>query len=282
VKALFLIPATVCNSTSKRMGKLIASWKTVSGNHTPIAQTIRLLTYNIHSGVGVDRRYDLDRIHRVLLEEKPDIAALQEVDCHAKEGSTRDQAAQLAEGLGISSSFCATRPSGKGSFGIAVLSRFPVLHRQTYDLSHGASREPRFCLRVDLQVEDGAALHVFNCHLGLGTGERTHQRKKMLSDAILLNENLHHPVVLMGDFNDRPLPVVSRTIRRHFKDAYRSVGKFWGPTFRAGPLGLRLDYIYLSPEVRVIDCFVRRDSLARVASDHRPVVATIATPQITA
>ena len=97
----------------------------------------------------------------------------------------------------------------------------------------------------------------------------------MLSDAILLSEDLQHPVVLMGDFNDSPLSVVHSSLRRHFRDAFRAAGRRWGPTFRAGVIPLRLDIIYVSPAIRVLDCFVRKDPLARVASDHLPVIATV-------
>jgi len=105
--------------------------------------------------------------------------------------------------------------------------------------------------------------------------ERKFQRKQMLSDAILLSEDLHHPVILMGDFNDRPISVVHRNVKRHFKDAYNAVGKYWGPTFKAGPIPLRLDHIYVGPSIRVLDCRVLTDALTRVASDHRPVIATV-------
>jgi endonuclease/exonuclease/phosphatase family metal-dependent hydrolase len=118
-------------------------------------------------------------------------------------------------------------------------------------------------------------LHVFNCHLGLSARERTFQRRKMLSDAILLSEHLRHPVILMGDFNDSPISVVHRSVRRHFTDAFTAAGKRWGPTFRLGPIPLRLDRIYVGAGIRVVDCWIRRDALARAASDHRPVVSTL-------
>ena len=66
----------------------------------------------------------------------------------------------------------------------------------------------------------------------------------MVSDAILLSKELHHPVVVMGDFNDRPISVVHRTLRKHFTDAFTAAGKRWGPTFRVGPIPFRLDHIY--------------------------------------
>jgi endonuclease/exonuclease/phosphatase family metal-dependent hydrolase len=240
-----------------------------------ITRQLKFMTYNIHSGVGVDKRYDLGRIRRVLDDERPDIAALQEVECRSRRTSFDDQSSDLASHLAVTSSYCTTRAAGQGTFGIAVLSAFRVLHEQHYDLSYQTWREPRYCLRVDLEVEPGAVLHVFNCHLGLGARERTFQRKQMVSDLILLSETLHHPVVLMGDFNDRPISVVHRSVRKHFTDAFTAAGKRWGPTFRAGPIPLRLDHIYLSGSIRVVDCWVRNDDLTRVASDHRPVIASV-------
>jgi endonuclease/exonuclease/phosphatase family metal-dependent hydrolase len=132
-----------------------------------ITRRLTFMSYNIHSGVGVDKRYDLGRISRLLRDERPHIAALQELECGTGRTSYDDQSNVLANDLAVTSSFCATRPAGPGSFGIAVLSAFPVVHHQQYDLSYQTDREPRFCLRVDLEIEPGAIVHVFNCHLGL-------------------------------------------------------------------------------------------------------------------
>jgi endonuclease/exonuclease/phosphatase family metal-dependent hydrolase len=240
-----------------------------------MTRRLTFMTYNIHSGVGVDKQYDLGRISRVLQEERPHVTALQETECGSGRTSFDDQSRILAGGLDVTSSFCATRPAEEGSFGLAVLSPFPVLHYQQYDLSYGGGREPRSCLRVDLEVEPGAALHIFNCHLGLTARERAFQRKQMVSDAVLLGEELRHPVVVMGDFNDWPISVVHRNLQKHFRDAFAAAGKRWGPTFRFGPVPMRLDHIYVSRSVRVLDCRVRNDALARVASDHRPVIASV-------
>jgi endonuclease/exonuclease/phosphatase family metal-dependent hydrolase len=236
---------------------------------------LKLLTYNIHSGVGVDKQYDLGRIGRVLDDERPDIAALQELECGSGRTSFDDQSSVLATNLALTSSFCPTRPAEEGSFGIGVLSAFPVLHQQQYDLSYRTGREPRSCLRVDLEVAPGAVLHVFTCHLGLSAWERTFQRKQMVSDAILLSQELRHPVVLMGDLNDRPISVVHRHLRKHFSDVFAAAGIRGGPTFRSGPVALRLDHIYVSRGIRVLECRVRNDELTRLASDHRPVIASV-------
>jgi endonuclease/exonuclease/phosphatase family metal-dependent hydrolase len=238
---------------------------------------LKLLTYNIHHGVGRDRRYDLDRIARILADEDADVVTLQEVDNGLARSRHHDQTRRLGGRLGLHAMHCVSCRFHGGNFGITILSRFPLVRSHRFEISHaGGRREPRCCQRADVEVAPGACMHVFNCHLGLASGERRYQLQRMLSDAILLAEDLHDPVVLMGDFNDRPVSVVHRELRRHFLDAYTAAGHRRGPTFFKGPFRMRLDHIYTSPEIRVIDSYVRRDRLARVASDHRPLVAVVA------
>jgi endonuclease/exonuclease/phosphatase family metal-dependent hydrolase len=236
---------------------------------------LKLLTYNIHYGIGRDGRYQLGRIERILREEQPHIVALQEVDNGLPRTKYDNQSRILADSLGMDFFHCVTRRIDGGDFGITVLSAFPILRNHRHDITHPTSREPRYCLRVDVEVAPERIVHVFNCHLGLGTRERHYQRRQMLSEAMLLSEDLHHPVILMGDFNDRPVPVVHDDLRAHFKDAFVSTGKRHGPTFWWGPIHLRLDHIYISPEIRVVESWVRNDSLTRVASDHRPLLALV-------
>lgn len=240
-----------------------------------VCRQIRLMTYNIHNGIGADRRYDLRRIEEVIRLEAPDIVALQEVDCGMARSHNDDQTRLLGERLGMYHDHCVTMKSGHGGFGNTVLSRYPLLRNRRYNLTHPAGREPRYCLRVDLDLGEGAVLHVFNCHLGLATRERHWQQRQMLSDAILLSRDIEHPVILMGDFNDRPLQVVHQRLRQYFKDAFRSTGRRFGATFKLGWLRWRLDHIYISPEVRVWDSWVRKAPPADVASDHRPLLALV-------
>src|SRR2546426_1339160 len=133
---------------------------------------LTVVSYNIHRGVGLDRRLDLDRIADVIAETAPDVVGLQEVIREAG-GKTGDQGAYLALKLGMALVMGVTRAHGSGTYGNAVLTRVPVLGSERRDLSRGA-REPRGALRVDLDVK-GTPLHVFNCHLGLALSERRAQ-----------------------------------------------------------------------------------------------------------
>src|SRR5436190_8213275 len=231
---------------------------------------LTLMTYNIHSGIGRDRRYELERVAAILKAESPDIIALQEVNRGMTWTNRDDQPRMLADMLGMNEYFCRTSFRDGGEWGIALLSPFTLVHRHEYDLTYRPTRKPRFCIRVDIEVANRAMLHVFNCHLGLTSRERLFQRKQMLSDVVLLAEDLRQPTIVMGDFNDRPLSVVHKHLRTHFEDAFRLIGKRCGPTFSYGLLKLKLDHIYVSPGIRVLNSWVRKDPPARIASDHLP------------
>jgi endonuclease/exonuclease/phosphatase family metal-dependent hydrolase len=240
-----------------------------------VKQRLTLMTYNIHSAIGRDRRYELERVAAILRSESPDIIALQEVNRGMASTKRHDQPRMLADMLGMNEYFCRTSIRGGGEWGIALLSPFTLVHRHEYDLTYRPTRKPRFCLRVDIEIANKAVLHVFNCHLGLTSRERLFQRKQMLSDAVLLAKDLQQPTIVMGDFNDRPLSVVHRHLRTYFEDTFRMIGKRCGPTFSYGLLRLKLDHIYVSPGIRVLNSWVRRDASAHIASDHLPVVSVV-------
>jgi endonuclease/exonuclease/phosphatase family metal-dependent hydrolase len=223
-------------------------------------------SYNIHRGIGLDRRRDLDRIARVIQEIGPDVIGLQEVV--REDGVAHaDQAAYLAAALGMSVVMGATRPFGDGTYGNAVLTRLPVLSSLRCDLSCDG-REPRGCLRVDLGVDD-TALHVFNCHFGLAFRERRAQVE--LLHSFLRAADCAGPRLVLGDFNEWHRGPVSRGLRREFSSPMRRSRRTHPAVF---PL-FQLDRIYWDVELEGEDFHVHRSRLSRVASDHLPVMARL-------
>ncbi len=237
-------------------------------------QEFKILTYNIHSGIGRDKVYRLDRIIEVLRKENPDIIALQEVDKNLRKSNRDDQSRIVADELRMDYFFCVNRITERGEYGISTFSRFPILNRQKYNLSYGSDIEPRGISRVDLEI-DGGKLHIYNVHLGLGVRERKYQRRLMLSESILLDQAATDPKVVLGDFNDRVFSVVHGQLRNHFVDAFQYKKARHGATFRWGPLKMRLDHIYVSDNLQPVDSYVSRFPLVKMASDHRPLVAVI-------
>jgi endonuclease/exonuclease/phosphatase family metal-dependent hydrolase len=144
----------------------------------------------------------------------------------------------------------------------------PVLGAATCDLSHGG-REPRGCVRVDLGV-NGQMLHVFNCHFGLGLRERR-QQLRLLAGFIRGAAILAGPRVLMGDFNEWHRGPVTRELRLEFSSPMRRMRRTHPAVF---PL-FRLDRIYWDVELEGEAFHAHRSRLARVASDHLPVLARL-------
>lgn len=220
-------------------------------------------SYNIHKCAGLDRRVDLDRIADVLQEIDADLVGLQEV--------FRPQAQALAERLGVEVAMGPTRERDGLPYGNAVLTRLAIRSSRTFDLSR-PDREPRGGIRLDLRMPGGAdgLLHLFNVHFGLKIRERAEQVRTLVREHILHDE-LTGPRVVVGDLNEWFwFPgAVGRTLRRELH----------GPRIRRthpAPLPLfPLDRIYWDRHLAADGFRVHRSRLARVASDHLPVVARL-------
>ncbi|HKW96039.1 MAG TPA: endonuclease/exonuclease/phosphatase family protein [Methylomirabilota bacterium] len=223
--------------------------------------TFTIASYNIHKCAGLDGRVDLDRIAGVLQEIDADLVGLQEV--------FRPQALDLAERLGLQMAMGTTRERDGLPYGNAVLTRLAIRGSRTFDLSRPA-REPRGGIRLDLRMTDGGLLHVFNVHFGLKIRERAEQVRMLVREHILHDE-LTGPRVVLGDLNEWfwfPGPV-GRALRRELH------GHRIRRTHPA-PLPLfPLDRIYWDRNLAAEGFRVHRSRLARVASDHLPVVARL-------
>jgi len=227
-----------------------------------------VLSYNIHRGVGLDRRLDLDRVADVIAETSAGVAGLQEVI--REEGfADADQARYLADRLGMTLVMGATRRHGReGTYGNALLTRWPVLGSSACDLTF-REREPRGCLRVALDV-GGMPVHVFVSHFGIAMRERRDQVGR-LAAFIRRPAEISGPRVLLGDFNEWHRGPVSRRLRKEFPSPMRRMRRTHPAVF---PL-FALDRIYWDRELEGREFHVHRSRLARVASDHLPVVARL-------
>jgi len=145
------------------------------------AQTplVRVVTYNIHTCVGVDRRYDPRRISMVLQEIDADIACLQEVDTCRPGERNADQWAYLgaATGCRVIKGTGVRQPRGR--FGNAILTRFPVLAARLIDLTV-AGYEPRAAIDADVLIGD-RVLRVVATHFGLHAAERRQQANRLMA-----------------------------------------------------------------------------------------------------
>jgi endonuclease/exonuclease/phosphatase family metal-dependent hydrolase len=229
-----------------------------------------LVSWNIHSGIGTDGRFDLGRVAAVLAAIGPDVAALQEVGDFRGRTEAEAHPEWLADQLGLHLAFGPNVVRGGRRYGNAVLTRLPISRSRNYDLSV-PQREPRGALRTDLSLADGRQLHVFSLHLGLGLGERRQQEGLLLSADILREAVRRDPTLVCGDFNHWWSTPVRGLVRRALHDA----GTLLGHAARTYPSRcpvLRLDRVYVDAGVLPLSLDAERGALARSASDHLPLV----------
>src|SRR5437588_4895954 len=104
---------------------------------------MRLMTYNIHKGIGTDRRYRLERVVAVIAAEAPDVICLQEVDRNARRSRHDDQPALLADRLRAAARlYQLNAPHGEGGYGNLLLSRWPIREAREASLRY-RRRVPR-------------------------------------------------------------------------------------------------------------------------------------------
>ena len=235
----------------------------------------RIVTYNVHRCVGNDRRLDVGRIADVLASLEPDIVALQELDVRRARTGGIDQAHEIACRLNMVSHFHAALTVEEEQYGDAILTCLPERLVQAGPLP-GYNRiralEPRGAIWVEVEV-DGQPLQIINTHLGLVPREQQIQASWLAGKAWLQHPDCKGPTILLGDFNATANSVVYRTLTGRLKGA-RGLSPKRSPTATfPSPLPvLRIDHLFVSDGVRVLDVTAPFSPLTRAASDHLPLV----------
>jgi endonuclease/exonuclease/phosphatase family metal-dependent hydrolase len=241
----------------------------VSLGSRPVSSSrLRVLSYNIHSGLGTDRRLDLARIADVIGAFEPHIVALQEVDvCRARSGAV-DQPAELAARLGMSAHFEMCIEDGGERYGIATLTRLPLLGVRRLELPYEPHRkrsEPRCALVTRLAwPETGIEVDMVNTHLSVLSDERPAQV------AALTRELPGREVIIAGDFNCTPGAAAFRALAGDMRSATRGARTFpsWLPL-------VPIDHILVRGPLDVVRGGRWTQGPVRRASDHLPVFAEL-------
>jgi endonuclease/exonuclease/phosphatase family metal-dependent hydrolase len=219
---------------------------------------LRVATWNIHAGVGLDRRRRPVRIANVLDAIDADIVALQEAPLDAA------MCAMLERDGGYHVVAAPTLRHRGEPFGNALLTRLPLAHSTLVDLSQGR-REPRVAINAEVHDAAGRPLRVLATHCGLAGRERLAQIRRL---AELLGDDAALPGILLGDFNE---PRANGSRLRHLQHAPAPTP----PTFPAMLPFLSLDRIFACGGLELRELRTWRGARAWLASDHLPLVAEI-------
>ncbi len=239
------------------------------GDDEPLV--VRVLSYNIHHGEGVDSVFDLERLARVIMSVEPDLVALQEVDRSTTRSSGVDQVAELGRLTGLQAAFGKTMDFAGGGYGNAVLSRWPLLEIENHILPSGEGHEPRAALAVRVEIgESGREILFIGTHL-----DHTRDPADRMAQAGRINELLLPDagllMILAGDLNAIPESEPISVLLDAWTDAAVDDPE---PTSPSDEPRRRIDYVLYRPaglwrvvEVRVVE--------EKVASDHRPLLAVL-------
>jgi endonuclease/exonuclease/phosphatase family metal-dependent hydrolase len=252
---------------------------------------LRVATYNVHAGAGMDNVFDLDRTAGALAALHADVIGLEEVDVHWDARSEwRDLAGELARKLHMHAFFAPIYdfdPPSEGAprrqYGVAILSRYPVTSAENHDLTRLSTQDPNPVPapapgfpEVVVRVKD-LPVHVYATHLDYRGDPAVRELQVADTRRILAEDCDRHgrcpSQLLLGDFNATHDAPELAPLWQDLLDA--------GPGIEAGAAGWtypaqnpqkRIDFVTASKDrVRVHDVTVP-DTLA---SDHRPVVADL-------
>jgi len=230
----------------------------------PAADTVTVMAYNIHHAEGMDSVIDLQRIAALINAQAPDLIAIQEVDDSVARTGGVDQARVLGDLTGMTPVFGAFMPYQGGEYGMAVLSRWPVVESSNLRLPDGA--EPRTALAVRVRSPRTQQELLFvGIHFYRTDEERLAQATTL--DSLLAHEPV--PIMLAGDYNSLP----ASNVMAFFAEGWTIVNK--GPdrlTFPSWEPQREIDYFVYRPADR-FELIEQRLLDEPVVSDHRPLVA---------
>ena len=233
-------------------------------------KTVRVMTYNIHVGVGMDKKLDLQRIADVINRERPDLVGLQEVDRGVKRTEGKDEIAELAALTQMHFAFAPNLDYQGGKYGVAILSRLPIKNTVHLMFENKREAERRGMLKVEVDV-GGLIVNFVTTHLDYQFEDgRLFETEQLMKNL----EVIKGPLIVVADLNDTPDGSAYKLMRTLFDDAWIvSRAKGDGFSYPADKPVKRIDHIFYRTSAGV------RAKKARVvetlASDHVPVVATI-------
>ena len=227
---------------------------------------IKVASYNMRKGVGLDRKRSPERILDVLKEIDADVIALQEADRRFGARSGVIPASLLDGASDWRAVDFGMRAGSMGWHGNALLVRKAAAVTWRAPI-HLPALEPRGAVTATVELPGGAMLRVVGMHLDLSGLWRRRQAAAVMGAIDAAPQPL--PTVLMGDLNEWTNAGCLRDFARHYHFAPT------GPSFHARrPVG-RLDRIMVSPDLRIADCGVHMSPCARRASDHLPIWAML-------
>ena len=237
---------------------------------TSFAKTIRVMTYNIHVGVGMDKKLDLARIADVINRQRPDLVGLQEVDRGVERTQRIDEIAELAKLTKMDYAFAFNLKYQGGQYGVAILSRHRILATDHHLYKNLREAERRGFIRAEVKV-GAEVVNFVTTHLDYQYEDgRVFETEQLLTGL----KDVKGPLIVVGDFNDVPSGGAYKLMHQTFDDAWAfSQPGAEGFSYPADKPAKRIDYILprSADHIKTKRAWI----VSTLASDHVPVLAEL-------
>ena len=274
--------------------------------HTKGEKTIRILQYNvmgeeiIRQSIISKKKFNLKASLSFIKKTNADVLTFQEFFTGF---DTANSLIKIIDSLGYPYHYISSkdRKNPKKYVGVAIFSKFPMLHSGTVSLNTGLQAVP--LIYSDISV-DGNVYRVFTTHLQ-SVGIDRDQYKNIGADTygkskeIMINKTIAeklkiayksrfdqsivvrkeidkspYPVIMAGDFNDVPNSNTYFKIKGNLQDGFLKKGSCIGRTFRYISPTLRIDFVFSDPIFKVTQFKIPPVSF----SDHFPVIIDLQYP----
>ena len=231
----------------------------------------------------MDKKLDLARIASVINQQRPDLVGLQEVDRGVERTQRIDEIAELARLTKMDYAFAFNLKYQGGQYGVAILSKSPILATDHRLYLNTREAERRGFIRAEVRI-GRLLINFVTTHLDYQYEDGRVFETEQLLRAL---KNVKGPLIIVGDFNDEPAGDAYKLMKADFYDTWTQLlyGSWLDGRQNRGPqMGQGLTYPADKPAKRIDYIFTRQKDpikakrawiVETLASDHVPVVADL-------
>ncbi len=235
--------------------------------------SLKVMSYNIRHGEGIDETLDLSRASAIISAVAPDLCGLQEIDHYCARTDSVDQTGYLAQQTHMTGTFGKFMDYQGGAYGMATLSGKPLISTNVLELPDGIY-EPRVAIIQEAAIAEDLSLLFVNVHFDWISGSQgDSSRLNQATTLVEYLDSLDKSVVITGDFNCTPdSPTMQYFYQHGFKFASKGTDSL---SFQGGKKAEIDHVIYRSIAGQMINLKNIRLLDEPIVSDHRPLVAVL-------
>ncbi|MDE6343592.1 MAG: endonuclease/exonuclease/phosphatase family protein [Muribaculaceae bacterium] len=227
--------------------------------------TVKMMSYNIHNGIGLDEVTDYARIGEMIKSHNPDVVAIQEIDSATTRSEGVYVLGEIAKAAGMNDYYAPAIDYRGGKYGIGLLCKEEPISIKRHALP---GREEQRAIIIAEFPE-----YAFACtHLSLTEDDRNASAEIIRS----LAKEYDKPFYIAGDFNAKPESQFIKDLTTDFTPLTETTA----PTFPADTPNVVIDYV-MSYNPNGVSVIAENPGVIDepAMSDHRPIIVTVSIPE---